>query len=113
MSRRSVLINSERYGEVARMWEGVYIALDSTRTCEDLLKAFRQEVIYILYVIYFNFLSAFRNAKIHLDFWGEMLLKSFKWGRVGGVFTASGDKMSIIISKKESEKNWAKLKMEI
>lgn len=42
------------------------------------------------------------------------MLKRFKWGRVGGVFTASGDKMSIIvISKKESEENWTKLKMEI
>lgn len=45
MSRMSVLINSERYGEVARMWEGLYVALNSTRNCEDLLKAFRQEVI--------------------------------------------------------------------
>lgn len=36
VSRRSVLINSERYGEVARMWKGVYVALNSTRNCEDL-----------------------------------------------------------------------------
>lgn len=55
MSGRSILINSERCGEVARMWEGSCVALNSIRNGEDLLKAFRQEVIYLLYTIYFNF----------------------------------------------------------
>lgn len=36
MSGSSVLINSERYGEVARMWEGLCVALNSTRNGEDL-----------------------------------------------------------------------------
>lgn len=45
ISGRSILINSERYGEVARMWEGSCVALNSIINGEDLLKAFRQEVM--------------------------------------------------------------------
>lgn len=51
MTGRSILINSERYGEVSRMWEILWVALNSIRNGEDLLKSFRQEVISNIYYI--------------------------------------------------------------